>query len=151
MCKSFGGFENVCHTQGRSEDSGVPGEKERWGLLRAKRAENFQGRGSNYEKLLLVYFMRLPDLEAMGVRPLGPWGPGALYLLPPSPWPRLYLTSQLHSITGILNKWGVCHLWRVWSHAVACSKYTQRQKKTEKARRNVKITKISENNKNQWK
>ena len=55
------------------------GKRERWGLLWMKRAENLHGLEISYGKLLLVYFMRPPSLEALGnMRPLGPWGPGAI-------------------------------------------------------------------------
>ena len=41
--------------------------------LRGKRAENFQGLEINYGKPLMVYHMRLSELEPLGVmRPLGP-------------------------------------------------------------------------------
>ena len=37
----------------------------------------------NFGKLLLVYFMRPPDLEALGVmRPLGACGPGTVCPVP---------------------------------------------------------------------
>ena len=41
-------------------------------LLRTKRAENFQGTEINVGQLLLVYFMRPPDFEGLGV-PLLTW------------------------------------------------------------------------------
>ena len=71
--------------------SGLPGEfrgpKIRRGPLRAKRAENFQGLETKFGKLLLVYFMRPSDLEALGVmRLLGVCGPGAICPRPPPPF-----------------------------------------------------------------
>ena len=61
------------------------GKRECRGALRAKRAETCQGLEINIGKLLLVYFMRPPDLEALGVlRPLGACGPGAICPLSPS-------------------------------------------------------------------
>ena len=50
-----------------------PGAKEKdQAHLRAKRAESFQGLDINFEKFLLVYFMKPPDLKAEGVtRSLG--------------------------------------------------------------------------------
>ena len=55
------------------------GKRDGGGALRAKRAENVQGLEINFGKLLLAYFTRLPDLEALGVmRPLGACDPGAI-------------------------------------------------------------------------
>ena len=52
-------------------------KRERRAPLRAKGAENSQSLEINFGKLLLVYFMRPPDVEAQGVmRPLGACGPG---------------------------------------------------------------------------
>ena len=48
------------------------GKIERRGPLRAKRADKFQGIELNFEKLLLIFFMRPPDLEALGI--MRPWG-----------------------------------------------------------------------------
>ena len=65
--------------QGRREDSEVSGEKGKKRPLRAKRAENFHGREISFGQLLLAYFMKLPDFEALGVvRPLGALGLGAI-------------------------------------------------------------------------
>ena len=57
--------------QGHRENSEASGQKrERGDPLHA---ENVQGLAISYGKLLLVYFMRPPDLEVLGVkRPLGP-------------------------------------------------------------------------------
>ena len=64
------------------------GKRERRSPLQAKRAENFQSLQINFGKLLLVYFMRPPDLESLGaMRSLGPYGPGEICpLSPPSRW-----------------------------------------------------------------
>ena len=43
------------------------GQKERPGPLRAVQAENFQGLEINFDKIVLVYFMRPSDLEGLGV------------------------------------------------------------------------------------
>jgi len=64
------------NSQGRRETSEAPGQKRRRGPLRAKRAVNYQGQKTKYEKLLLVYFMRPPYLEALDV-------PGAICPLCP--------------------------------------------------------------------
>ena len=53
------------------------GKRERRDPLREMRAENFQGLEINFGKLLLVYFMRPPDLEVLGdMRSLGACGLG---------------------------------------------------------------------------
>ena len=59
--------------QSRGENSEAPWQKGKKRALRVKRVGNFQGLEVNFGKLLLVYLMRPPDLEALGVmRPLGP-------------------------------------------------------------------------------
>ena len=65
--------------EGHRENSKAPGKSERWGPLRAKRAENFHGLEINYGKLLLVYSMRPLEFEALGFK--RPWG--NFLLLPP--------------------------------------------------------------------
>ena len=59
------------------------GKRERRGPLQAKRAENSQGLEINFGKLLLVYFVRPPDLEALGdMRSLGACSSGAIFPRP---------------------------------------------------------------------
>ena len=85
---SFEAFFAACLCTCPPREFRGPGDKrERWGPLRAKIAENFQGLECNFGKLLLVYFIRPPDLEDLGVmKPHGPWDPGTISPLPPSRW-----------------------------------------------------------------
>ena len=70
------------------------GKREGRGTLQTKRAENVQGLEVNFGKLLMVYFMRPSDREALGVmRPLGACGLGEICLpAPPSqqPWQHIH-------------------------------------------------------------
>ena len=81
----------------------MPRDKtERQGTLRAKRAENFQGLQINFEKFLLVYFMRPPDLEALGVmRLFEPRGSVAIYLLSAA----LYIGQRSIFLSNRLIRW----------------------------------------------
>ena len=75
LCKSEGLYSwrylklkyYSCPIQGRQENSEVPGQNRKTTPLRAKREGNFLSREINFGKLLLVHFMRPPDLEALGV------------------------------------------------------------------------------------
>ena len=59
--------------QRRRENTEAPGQKRKTRPLRARRAEDFRVLDINYARLLLVYFMKSPDIEELGVaRPLGP-------------------------------------------------------------------------------
>ena len=67
--------------------------------LRAKRAEKFQGLEIDAGKILLVYFMRPPGLEALGfVRPQDS--------LPPAP--LLSSPGHCEAIEGIVS-----YVWKV--------------------------------------
>ena len=68
----------------------------------AKRTGTFQGLEINFGKLLLVYFMRPPDLEAMSVMsPYAACGPGAI--CPPAPsWrPWVFILSYNISVLDV--------------------------------------------------
>ena len=67
-------FTNISsHNKGCRESSETRDKRERRRPLRAKRAKNVQGLAITFGKFLLAYFMRPPDLEALGVmKPLGP-------------------------------------------------------------------------------
>ena len=57
----------------------APKRKRKGRSVRGKQVENLQGTEINFGKLPLVYYMRPPDLEILGVmRLLGPIGPGEI-------------------------------------------------------------------------
>ena len=70
---------------GRRENSEAVWQKRNARSPASETSRIFQGLAINFGRLLLVYFMRPPDLEGLGVvRPHGPGDGGTLCPLPPS-------------------------------------------------------------------
>ena len=98
----FSGVKNYLK-QGRRENSEAPGPNRKTKPPANEASENFQGLEINFRKLMLVYLMRSPDLEALGVmRSLGACGLGAICPPDPSrrPWlKRSHLPCKIFPLT----------------------------------------------------
>ena len=91
--------------QGRRENSKAPEQKRKMSPPAREAIENSQDLEISFGKLLLVYFMRPPDLEAFGARrPLGACSPGDI--CPPAPLSKVLLLfiSLIHSIFALIEK-----------------------------------------------